>query len=103
MLRRIFRIKKCEIKTPWAKQNNNKLHNFYHAPNIFRAIKSRSLQDNIKWISCISWGMDWCGQNRQCLLADPCEHNNEHLCPLKEGNILTNLSLAPYKDRLSYN
>jgi hypothetical protein len=39
MLRRIFQTRKYDISVSWTKENNNKLHNFYCAPNIIRVIK----------------------------------------------------------------
>jgi hypothetical protein len=40
-LRRIFRLKRDEIKGDWKKPHNEELHNLYSSPNIIIMIKSR--------------------------------------------------------------
>jgi hypothetical protein len=44
VLRRIFGPKRDEVTGGWRKLHNEKLHNLYSSPSIFRMIKSRRMR-----------------------------------------------------------
>jgi hypothetical protein len=46
VLRRIFRLKKDEVKGGWKKLHNEEFHNLYASPNIIRMIKSNWVKRN---------------------------------------------------------
>jgi hypothetical protein len=44
--RRIFGLKRDEVKGGWRKLHNEELHNLYSSPSIIRTIKSK----RIRWV-----------------------------------------------------
>jgi hypothetical protein len=44
VLRRIFGLKKDQLKGWWRKRHNEELHNLYFSPSIIRIIKSRRMR-----------------------------------------------------------
>jgi hypothetical protein len=56
VLRRIFGLKRDEVKGGWSKVHNEELHNLYSSPSIIRMIKSRRM----RWAGHVA-GM---GENR---------------------------------------
>jgi hypothetical protein len=44
VLRRIFGLKRDEVRGEWKKLHNEKLHNVYSPPNIIRQMKSRRMK-----------------------------------------------------------
>jgi hypothetical protein len=44
VLRRIFGLRRDEVKGDWRKLHNEELHNLYSSPNIIRMIKSRKMR-----------------------------------------------------------
>jgi hypothetical protein len=44
VLRRIFRLKRDEVKDEWRKLHNEELHDLYSSPSIIRIIKSRRMR-----------------------------------------------------------
>jgi hypothetical protein len=44
VLRRIFRSERDDVTEKWGKLHNEKLHNLYSSPEIFRQIRSRRIR-----------------------------------------------------------
>jgi hypothetical protein len=44
VLRRIFRLKRNEVKGEWRKLHNEELHNLFSSQDIIRQIKSRGMR-----------------------------------------------------------
>jgi hypothetical protein len=44
VLRRIFGLKRYELKGGWRKLHNEEFHNLYSSPSIIRMIKSRRMR-----------------------------------------------------------
>jgi hypothetical protein len=44
VLRRIFGLKRVEVRGDWRKLHNEELHDLYSSPNIIRMIKSRRMR-----------------------------------------------------------
>ena len=49
MLRRIFVLKKDELRGEWRRLRNEELHVLYPSPNIIRVIKSRGMRWQSMW------------------------------------------------------
>jgi hypothetical protein len=44
LLRRIFGLKRNNVRREWRKLHNEKLNNLHYSPNIIRVIKSRTMK-----------------------------------------------------------
>jgi hypothetical protein len=44
LLRRIFGLKRDEVRDEWRKLHNEELHDLYSSPSIIRIIKSRRIR-----------------------------------------------------------